>query len=593
MDQISVCKACPSRVISCSGDVLVLKKGFWRISESSDRIQSCPYGEAACEGGESVGDASCAVGYEGPLCAVCSVGYALKASTQTCVPCSNSSKLDISEILLLTLLGVLVIGVPLFFFSHPQIRAQIRSIDDLVLFVVTKLNLLTVSEGRTKQEVITFIKILSRRLKAKVKVYITMYQILSALPFVLDLTFPYPVNLIISGLCFLNMSLSNSAVVSCSTQSYDFIDYLIIDTTYPIVFVGLIFLVLRIHVAIVRFRAEKSPDPHSHNALENRLANISSTYFTVFLVFTYLILPFVVTKIFQTFRSCPPPLLPSLLLSCLSLTSVSCHDVDPDDSKPGPDSYMAADYSVSCSSRKYHFGLVWACVMVAIYPLGCPAYYFYLLYHVRHEIQAMDTETFCRESSDVEESSMSVELTDAARAKQAKLNSLSFLYESYQPRYWWWEIAETSQRLILTGVLVLIAQGSAFQIIVGAMLSLLFLHLNARYEPFSDGFVLSIKIVSYWQIFFVFWIALLIKADFPSIGSLSLGVCLIITIFMNIFLDLWKVCWAAVSSSRRVRWSSSRSRELRDENDTEPERGVRLASHTEMRAMDRSILKGN
>jgi hypothetical protein len=187
--------------------------------------------------------------------------------------------------------------------------------------------------------------------------------------------------------------------------------------------------------------------------------------------------------------------------------------------------------------------------------------------------------------SDVEESSMSVELTDAARAKQAKLNSLSFLYESYQPRYWWWEIAETSQRLILTGVLVLIAQGSAFQIIVGAMLSLLFLHLNARYEPFSDGFVLSIKIVSYWQIFFVFWIALLIKADFPSIGSLSLGVCLIITIFMNIFLDLWKVCWAAVSSSRRARWSSSRSRELRDENDTEPERGVRLASHTEMRAM--------
>jgi predicted outer membrane repeat protein len=308
MDQISMCQPCPSHALSCFGDVLILKKGFWRISDDSDQIQTCPYGETACEGGDTAGDESCAIGHEGPLCAVCSVGYALKSSTKTCVPCTNSTKLDISEFLLLALLGVILVGV-VYYFTQPEIRAQIRSTDDLVLFVITKLKLISLSDGRSKKEMVTFVKILTRRLKARVKVYITMYQILSVLPFVLDLAFPSPVNLIISGLNFINISLSNSSVVSCSTESYDFIDSLLVDTIYPIVLVVILFCVQSIHITLIRRRHQALPLSQSHCVLENRLSNISSTYFTIFLVFTYLILPSVVTKIFQTFRSpllCPP-----------------------------------------------------------------------------------------------------------------------------------------------------------------------------------------------------------------------------------------------------------------------------------------------
>jgi hypothetical protein len=219
--------------------------------------------------------------------------------------------------------------------------------------------------------------------------------------------------------------------------------------------------------------------------------------------------------------------------------------VDPDDSVSGTDSFMTADYNVSCSSLKYRFGLIWACAMVAVYPLGCPLGYFYLLFRVRHEIQTRDESLV---QGDEEDASC---LEGAIRGPQEALVSLRFLYESYEPRYWWWEIVETSQRILLTGVLVLISQGSALQIIVGALLTLLFLHLYARYEPFCDSFVLSIKIISYWQIFFVFWIALLVKADFPSISSGALGVCLIFTVFANIIFDLWKVCRASLSSSSR------------------------------------------
>jgi hypothetical protein len=233
-----------------------------------------------------------------------------------------------------------------------------------------------------------------------------------------------------------------------------------------------------------------------------------------------LILPSTVTKIFQTF---------------------SCRDVDPEDSVQGSDSYMTADYSVSCDSQKYHFGYIWAIVMIFVYPIGLPMYYFYLLWNIRDAIKSRD------EKVNLDRIDDSVDLSDEVRMKQEKLLSLKFLYGSYHPHYWWWEMVETSQRLLLTGILVLISQGSAIQIIVGALLTLFFLQLYDKCEPFSDKLILSIKIVSSWQIYFVFWIALLIKADFPSISLHHLGICLVFTVFGNFMYDFGKFIWIAIN----------------------------------------------
>lgn len=305
MSQISVCKSCPPHTSRCEGSELYLQRGYWRISPNTDIILACPYGESGCMGGNLTGDASCDDGYEGPLCAVCSSGYALKSSTMTCVPCSNSSGLDIVDILLLSVFGSLLLCV-VYYFSRPEIRSQIKSLDDFVLFVMTKLRLVDMNNNQVnKKELLDSIKQFSRRLRARLRVYVTMYQILSVLPFVLDLAFPSPVSLIISGLNFINISISSSSVVSCSTFSYDFIDSLLADTIYPIVAVVLLFSVRWIHLGVVRWRVESQSDFHSHATLESRFSNISSTYFTVFLIFTYLILPSVVTKIFQTFRYQP------------------------------------------------------------------------------------------------------------------------------------------------------------------------------------------------------------------------------------------------------------------------------------------------
>lgn len=263
----------------------------------ASRIQSCPT-KGACKGGESAGDESCEVGYEGPLCAVCEAGFAFKSSSRICVPCSESSGLGLSDILFMALIALLILLL-IYYFSCSEIRHHLQSFDDFVFFLMVQANIIEVDETTDPQKVKIYIKLVAARLRARLKVYITLYQILSALPFVLDLEFPSPVNTIIYALSFINISISSSAVMTCSTSSYDFIDSLVVETAYPIVFVLFLFSVQWIHFRIIRYRLREE----THTVVEGHISSLSSTYFFIFLLFTYLILPSVATKIFQTFRS--------------------------------------------------------------------------------------------------------------------------------------------------------------------------------------------------------------------------------------------------------------------------------------------------
>lgn len=67
----SQCKECPSYASCPGGKTLVLSPGYWRESDLSAEVFNCPI-ENACEGGDN---ATCAEGYEGLLCSVCSQGY--------------------------------------------------------------------------------------------------------------------------------------------------------------------------------------------------------------------------------------------------------------------------------------------------------------------------------------------------------------------------------------------------------------------------------------------------------------------------------------------------------------------------------------
>ena len=52
-------------------------------------ISKCSFGAAACIGGNGTGNALCAVGYTGPLCAVCASGHIMNTFGHVCDHCSH------------------------------------------------------------------------------------------------------------------------------------------------------------------------------------------------------------------------------------------------------------------------------------------------------------------------------------------------------------------------------------------------------------------------------------------------------------------------------------------------------------------------
>ena len=397
---------------------------------------------------------------------------------------------------------VLVAVVLSYLYFCTDLKKQLTSMDDVYAFLFLRLGMLSEDpasvwnekSGPALQEEA---RAAGRVFKARLKIYVTLWQVVSLLPFTLDLEFPSVYTAIASALNVFNLNVSKSSLVTCTAgHGYDAIDALVVDTLYPVILVGGLWCAFQLHAR----RNETSSNPIP-------IFKIRSRYFTVFLVFTYLILPFTSVQIFQVF---------------------SCRDVDPDDVESGDNRYMTVDYSVSCSSAKYEFGYIWAIVSIFVYPVGVPLFYFYELYCARQDIMSRN------------DSLLSVEEEDE---RAARLNPLRLLFEFYAPSLWYWEVVETLYRLLLTGVLVIIVNGSAVQIIVGVVVSLVFLKLCGTFNPYIDSKVQSLKEVSQWQIFAVFFLALLLAADFESVHPISLDVLLVMAIVANFVLDVAHVIW--------------------------------------------------
>lgn len=494
LGQTNVCKQCPDGSSSCYGSSVILKDGFWRISQKATSTVECPYADS-CRGGAGSGDELCSTGYEGPVCAVCSDGYVFRSSTQRCEPCSDSAGLDAGTILFLAILGLLL-AIGLYIYWKPSIWRNLTSLDDVYIFVFAKMGLLRVDSSKDAVAVVQDARAIRLRFQARMKIYITLWQILSLLPFTLDLHFPNTYAAIASVLNIFNLGISISSLVSCAGgESYDAIDSLVVNTLYPIVVVALLWIARSVH-----FYVKGSKDA-------SRQALISGRYFNLFLVFTYLILPFTSVTIFQTF---------------------SCQDVDPDDVESGGDDYMTVDYSVSCSSSKYHFGVAWAIASIFVYPIGIPSYYFYVLYSARADIKGRESAANNQDYTQ----------------RNHHLNSIQLLYEQYKPEVWYWEIVETANRLLLTGVLVVISQGSGAQVIVGTMVSVFFLKVTDVWCPYIDSKVQTLREICQWQIFFVFFLALVLKADFSSVEGIALDALLVLACTANIVLDLTHAAWS-------------------------------------------------
>jgi hypothetical protein len=65
-------------------------------------------------------------------------------------------------------------------------------------------------------------------------------------------------------------------------------------------------------------------------------------------------------------------------------------------------------------------------------------------------------------------------------------DKLGFLYDSYEPHFWWWEEVEMMRKLVLTGIITFIKPNTPLQMAAGCMLSLLMIIINANFKPYLE-----------------------------------------------------------------------------------------------------------
>ena len=60
---------------------------------------------------------------------------------------------------------------------------------------------------------------------------------------------------------------------------------------------------------------------------------------------------------------------------------------------------------------------------------------------------------------------------------------LGALFTQYEPQFWFWEIGNLLFKLCITGVLCIVAQGSAFQVVLALVVCMINANLLLRFAP--------------------------------------------------------------------------------------------------------------
>jgi len=232
--------------------------------------------------------------------------------------------------------------------------------------------------------------------------------------------------------------------------------------------------------------------------------------------------------------------------------------------------------SIACNSPRYVFGVIWACAMIVVYPIGVLGLYFYFLYHNREAIKEMKvTEAEEKrkqkvggehegrgENHDDDDIHQAVNLggsshcsddhtahagaTAGAASPQQETHDdkkglskgpivgpaeLTFLYRAYEGRVWYWEVVETIRRLLLTAVVSVVGIGSSAQVVFGIVISIVYVKLYGHFQPYELDELDIVQEVAQYQVFFTFFFALLIRDNIleGSVWARVLDILLVIT----------------------------------------------------------------
>lgn len=571
------CLATPG-ITECYGDQIILERGYWRRFTTSQEIIKCPH-YRGCIGGNLTGDYCCEIGYEGPLCSVCSAGYFPVESA--CVPCKDERFFTPTLIGYIGIFCVLLVAAGASFYIYYKMYLLERKEDDEGVSINETESSSVENSG--PGTVLSMIRALynwalenRKQITSKLKVLVSTYQIVTAASVVLSVNLPHSYTSFIDVASFLNLNLTSALPISCS-DSFNFVDSMLMTTMAPLGFACILVLLFCAEYFYKRRIIQQNPN-RVRGEKKRTFSRLRYKYMSFFFYLSYLVLPSVTTKIFQIFP---------------------CENIDPShDDDASSDLFLKADMSISCTTDYYYSAVSYASIMIVIYPIGIPLLYFYLLYSQREALRNRDGVAMGTENSshmgrisalsamakaemgmsmasrsdchnrDTEGSDADAGM-DGPSSSPSMASSISssefvrglldpdddeatrrinFLWEAYQPQYWYWEVIETTRRLMLTAVLSVCSPGTSSQGVLAVLLAMFYMKIYGHFRPYVLMNDNTLQEIGQYQIFFTFFGSLIVQNELIS-HSLNdlLGATLIFINLALIFFSLFFVFYITFS----------------------------------------------
>jgi len=490
------CVTCPDGTECNDVDVkletLPVAAGHWRQHRDSIEVRPC-FTADACLGGGNV-STQCEAGQTGPYCAVCADGYYGGGNGMLCQPCEGSSVLTflpaiiIGVVLVLCLVYVLVrwvcctgrddlveksregayagaaagggafivggdVGDAAIAAAQVGIWGQAEEDGNQVTSEATRRRRKPRSEKTTRRRSIL------NGLAIKAKIIVALFQMLAGVGITYAIQYP-PVYLDalnwISSI--LQFDLPQAMPLGC-VLDVSYYSSLIVRTALPLLVIALLLACSKL------FNTFKRAD---------LAAGCSAGWFFVL----FLVYPGCSAAVFSAFV---------------------CDDLE--DGTP----MLRVDYSITCWEGEHVRIVVYAFVMILVYPVGTPLLYSSLLYanadalerirraeavaNAEHTKMTQRLHSVTTHDDFFEASSSRLVSNEKERARRewsALPASVRKLTAGYTMQCYWFEIFECLRKICLVGLPVFLPSGSAAQLICGLLVCFISAMMYAAFNPYVD-----------------------------------------------------------------------------------------------------------
>ena len=316
------------------------------------------------------------------------------------------------------------------------------------------------------------------RIRAKLKIVLTLWQLLAAMEFALDVKFPRLYHEVMTNVGrIVNVSFSKVLPLRCDFK-FGLQEQLWFATLWPIVAIGIVWTV---HFSSKKVRRRRTIV--GDVSLNKEVPHEVPIGFTLGLL--YVVFPSASTQIFSCFV---------------------CETFDYDSG----DQYKnvnAVDYAVSCDSAEYARIRIYAAIFSFVYP-AVPLLFFVILFRVRGHLNPLPyttpeaysktvtsfVEREVAASSGVPGRQLLGKLEDTLLLKQQQLRDefpditpYQLLYREFEPEFWYWDTVDGVRRLLLSAIIAIFRRGESIQPAFGFFICFIYAALVGSAAPYVDG----------------------------------------------------------------------------------------------------------